>query len=354
MTSTARLKRLLPVGLLVLALSIPSISSVAAASTYDVTAYGARGDGKTDNTPAFARAIAAAQAGGGGVVTISAGRYIFKTGTHGRSITVPKGPAVTLQGAGRDTTTLVSSVKGLDLVSLEADHSTLTAVTLDEQALGNGLAFRSNANYTTLSQSRVLGAQGNFAVRFTGGHGTSNRFNPIRAQGNTVDNLILVDHTLSQNDGLDFSYQANGTIQHVVHTGMRLGLYIDSNILVNDYHFTPGPGMTQAYGWDITSPAQNITIKNFVTSGAGGKINPSPPGPARVADSITIVSEVMTGGSQFHMQVGDVTHLEISQSKLGTLLVMPSITAQGIVSASTYTLQANAASDLDFSTRVPA
>ncbi len=47
--------------------------------TYDITAYGAIGDGKTLNTEAFARTVDAARKAGGGIVVVPAG--VFVTGT---------------------------------------------------------------------------------------------------------------------------------------------------------------------------------------------------------------------------------------------------------------------------------
>src|SRR5689334_4349494 len=42
---------------------------------FDVRAYGAKGDGAADDTPAFTKAIAAADAAGGGIVHVPAGEY---------------------------------------------------------------------------------------------------------------------------------------------------------------------------------------------------------------------------------------------------------------------------------------
>ena len=44
----------------------------------NVLDFGARGDGKTDNTTAFQKALDAAHSAGGGIVRVPAGRYLFK------------------------------------------------------------------------------------------------------------------------------------------------------------------------------------------------------------------------------------------------------------------------------------
>ena len=51
-------------------------SAVPNCGTYDVKSFGARGDGKTIDTPAINRAIEAAAAGGGGTVCFTAGSYL--------------------------------------------------------------------------------------------------------------------------------------------------------------------------------------------------------------------------------------------------------------------------------------
>ena len=85
----------------------PSASPTASVGgMYSVTSYGARGDGQSDNTTAFGDAIQAAEAAGGGVVYVPAGKYLFnasKTGTGG-SIVIDGTAPITLEGAGRDQT----------------------------------------------------------------------------------------------------------------------------------------------------------------------------------------------------------------------------------------------------------
>ncbi|MGC9670448.1 glycoside hydrolase family 28 protein [Planosporangium sp. 12N6] len=52
--------------------TVPTFPAV----TFDVTAYGAKGDGSTDNTAAFKRAIDACNAAGGGTVRVPGGTYL--------------------------------------------------------------------------------------------------------------------------------------------------------------------------------------------------------------------------------------------------------------------------------------
>ncbi|AWI09712.1 glycoside hydrolase family 28 protein [Ereboglobus luteus] len=65
--------------LMISAIQLFSFSALSHAATVDVTAHGARPDGKTLNTAALQRVIDATSASGGGTLTFPAGRYL--TGT---------------------------------------------------------------------------------------------------------------------------------------------------------------------------------------------------------------------------------------------------------------------------------
>src|SRR5207253_10645212 len=65
-----------PLSLEVGSRSAPSASGAAQSSAFDVRKYGARGDGKTIDTPAINSAIDAAAATGGGTVLFPAGTYV--------------------------------------------------------------------------------------------------------------------------------------------------------------------------------------------------------------------------------------------------------------------------------------
>jgi hypothetical protein len=76
---------------LVLAVCTAELPAIVPDAPIDVRAFGAAADGKTDATAAFAQALSAAAARGGGTVTVPAGLFLIAG-----SVSVPTG--VTLQG----------------------------------------------------------------------------------------------------------------------------------------------------------------------------------------------------------------------------------------------------------------
>lgn len=78
----------------VCAIAVAAAAGWAFASEWDVAKFGAKGDGKTDNTAAFQAALNKAAAAGGGIVDVPSGQYRFDG-----VLSIPG--AVTLQGTFR-------------------------------------------------------------------------------------------------------------------------------------------------------------------------------------------------------------------------------------------------------------
>jgi pectin methylesterase-like acyl-CoA thioesterase len=73
-------------------------------ATFPITGYGAVGDGVTINTAAFAKAVAACQAAGGGAVVVPPGKYLtgpFTLGSH-MALVVEKGATIQATGTFSD------------------------------------------------------------------------------------------------------------------------------------------------------------------------------------------------------------------------------------------------------------
>lgn len=306
--------------------------------TFDVTAYGANGNGFADNTAAFARAITAAQSRGGGIVFIPPGRYVFsgEKAPNPASILIKGAVAITLQGAGRDATSLIEAIPDRGLLSVFSDHTVVADLTLDTQTNGGGAAIFLRANHTSLLRTRVLGGPHHFAIYYAG-PATATHAVPTYNVGNTVDDLVLND--LVCDDGFSWSFQEDSSISNVVHTGSRLALYVDVSTTVTNYQYTPGQQQCAARnGFWLTPPANDITIVNFVSSGEGGKIGVTGPGDlGRVANNVTIRGLTLTGtGDQ--VAIGNVQNLVLDDCRLGDnpIVVVAQQIAQGVLSNCSY------------------
>lgn len=305
---------------------------------FDVTKYGALGDGHTEDTVAFSNAIAAAQNAGAGTVYVPAGTYVFSAGgtANSGSVAIVGSVPITFEGAGRDVTSLVEEHPNKNLLEVRVDGTIVEDLTLDTQSHEGGAAISVQANHTSLLNAKVLGGPKHFAIYYTGPKAAV-ATSPTYNVGNTVDNLMLND--LDCNDGFSWSYQDESTISNVTHTGSRLALYIDESTSVTNYDYTPGPQDCGARnGFWLTPPASNVTIINFVSSGEGGKIGViSPAHVGRVAVNVTIRGLTMTG-SGAQVVIGDVRNLVLEGCNLGDneIVVAAQAVAQGTISNCKY------------------
>jgi len=305
---------------------------------FNVTAYGARGNGQTDNTTAFGDAIQAAETSGGGVVYVPAGKYVFsasKTGTGG-SVVIEGTVPITLQGAGRDQTLLIEAKANKGLLGVHIDHSVIEDLTLDTQTYGGGAALFVQANDTSLLNVSVLGGPNHFAIYYAGPKGAKPSA-PLYNTGNVVSNLIL--NELDCNDGFSWSFQQNSSITNVTHTGSRLALYVDQSTTVTDYRYIPGAQQCGARnGFWLTPPADDITITGFTSSGEGGKVGIiGPAGVGKVARNVTIEGLTMTA-SGYTLTIGDVSNLVLSGCNLGhnNIVINAQAVAEGTISHCTF------------------
>jgi hypothetical protein len=306
-------------------------ASAQAAGTYNVANYGAVGDGVTDATGAFAAAIAAAEQNGGGTVVVPAGVYAFTSAGANKlspSIQLDGQYPVALVGAGRDSTSLVEHVPGMVLLSMHADGSSVRGLTLDSKTYNGGVVVGDQANNTTLDSDRILGGTTDFALFYRGQPGTEQDA-PVYSTGNQVTNDIITDGV--QNDGFSFSFQKDGTIANITHTGSRLALYVDDDVTVTNYTYAPGPQPSATNGFWITPPSQNITITNFTTSGEGGVVDGEN---GRMSSNISIINERFTSPGGDHLEIGNVNGLVVSGASFNTgnmLRVSPDTSATGVV-----------------------
>ena len=116
---------------------------------YDVTDYGAKGDGATDDTAAIQSAINAAQTAGGGVVWIPPATFKVTGTTHALIVT---GDNVTIQGTGPGSVIAHGSTTG-DTLFVQKDA---TGVLRNESVSVRDLQFKPSVTKTAGNEVNVF------------------------------------------------------------------------------------------------------------------------------------------------------------------------------------------------------
>ena len=107
---------------------------IAQGKTFDVTQFGAKGDGTTDNTKAIQGAIDAANAGGGGLVRVPAGKFLTGVLTIKSGVELQLAQGTVLLGSARRADYGAGSASPL-IVANGQDHIAITGKgTIDGQA----------------------------------------------------------------------------------------------------------------------------------------------------------------------------------------------------------------------------
>jgi len=311
-----------------------------ASTGFLVTSYGGcTSTGSSNCATGIQLAVNAAQRAGGGVVRFPAGRYLDDSSIP---VIVNPGSVVRFQGAGAGVTTIVKEAgRARPTILRIADPGVVVSgLSFDSAGVsGGGAVVLVTTSHVTISHDEITGGPSTaWPLRFAGGKGTATPTDPTYATGNVVNGLDLTDDPPPDDDGLDFSFQEHGSISNVTENGSRLGLYVDRDVSVTNYHFTPNPAAigNEQTGWYITAPSSDITITNFVTSGHGGVIGRIPTAQPRAANSnITIDHEVMTDLAS-GIVIGDVQGLVIKDSTLARVHIDPRVVAEGAIIDSTW------------------
>ena len=311
----ARSRAVTAVGALCLLTTLGVISPMraSAAGTFNVTSYGAVGDNSTDSTQAIRNAIADAQAAGpGSVVYFPTGHYVSNLNdTNPQAIMVGGSVPITLLGDGAGLSIISERQNAKDLFSIKTDGTTVNGLTLDTQSSNARTAIKVSANNTLLEHSEVLGGSRTFAIFYPGPPGAKKATGPFHT-GNNVNDVKIND--LFKLDGFSYSYQTNGVIQNIDHTGSRLALFVVRNTQVTNYTYHPGTQPSGKSGFWITPPSDNVTITNFVSDGSGGVLGANTFG--FHSTNITIAGEVMRQGGN-HISIGEVDGLVIDGCNYG-------------------------------------
>lgn len=302
---------------------------------FNVVTYGADGSGVRDSTVGIRSAIAAAEATPGiSTVYFPAGTYLLNDNDGAAVDFTITGPnTVDVLGAGRLRTKIVEKVgtvayPGISnpktvFVFEQTTGNVFAGLTVDAQTYNAGDPVHDYGNATTIERATFLGAHNAnaFALRVTA---VCNHQDGVHRSGNLVHDIILSGEGTGGNADLDFSCQWNGRVSNITDTGWGMAIYIDQNVTVDNYAFTPGTYEKSAPGWYVTD-SDYITLNNFVTSGLGGIIK----NPTGVSTHITINHEQMTNPNEW-LTVGDAAAVTIANSSIAGLLISPAVSTNGL------------------------
>ncbi len=329
-----------------------SVMGTLPAPVINVVQNGADPTGQTDDTAVITQAIAQAQANGGGTVYFPPGTYLVgASATSGSSsFSISSGPPITLAGAGMTQSTLVETDSAEDLLDMHVDGMVVEDLGFNTALYGAGHCVGAIANNITLERVNLVDGSRAFSVYLAGPAGAS-ASNLIYNTGNQILDSTIIDSI--NDDSLSFSYQQNGTIRNITHTGSRLALFMDQNVTVTDYRYAPGSQSASVQnGFYITPPTSGVTIRNFVSSGQGGVIGPNSAG--RISSNITIIGETLLNPG-YSLYIGDANGVTLENGSLvgngsgtGRLAFVPDIATSNVVvedmtlQAVTFDPQANA------------
>ncbi len=206
----------------------PAVGNSAASKrslSWDVLQFGAKGDGKTDDTAAFQKALDAAHAADGGRVQVPAGHFLIAG-----SLNVPQG--VVLQGIFCGPTSHANFKDGVAIPPPTADGTMLLATGGRGNEDGAPLITQ-NANSTVAGLTVLYPDQT--------GEATPVEYPwTIRLQGNncTVENVELVNSWC----GIKAVLASRHLIRNVTGQPLRVGIYVDEIYdigRIENVHFYP-------------------------------------------------------------------------------------------------------------------
>jgi hypothetical protein len=205
-----------------------------AMSTIDVRAYGAKGDGETDDTSAFQAALDAAVAAGGGAVECGIGNYLIKT-----HLSIPDN--VTLSGVWQIPTAW-SQYKGTTLLAVEGEGSE------------EGAPFISLGTNSTIK---------GITVYYPNQKPDAIKPYPWCVAGRGGDNSSIVDCLLvNPYLGVDFGTRPSGRhyIRNLYGQPLRKGIYVDQCYdigRIENVHFWPFWGAGPAHAGAVKFMQEN-------------------------------------------------------------------------------------------------
>lgn len=220
--------------------------------TFDVRAFGAVGDGSTDDTSAVNSAISAAITAGRGVVYFPAGKYRL-TSQIAVDISAAGNPAIAIRGDGEEITDLYwTSASGGFLVTL-----------------GTASGWEGDKGSFVISDLSMTTTQ-------TGGGGSAIRFNGTGASGlaplKIIQNVAMSGEDTTKywtrgihsNDAgaincVNVRYQGKSS---TTPNNLGVGFYVEGSNNPTDFQFVNCFFWLCEKGWEITGTAEGVYITN--------------------------------------------------------------------------------------------
>jgi hypothetical protein len=219
-------------------------------------------------------------------------------------------------------------LKNIVAIQPGGSGSVVQNLALDARQYDAGTALSVVADNVTISHVSTShkAAEGpdvpHFPV-FFGGNGAS-RSTPCDTNpsfchwGNVINDLSAYDEECD--DGVVFAMQGNGTINNLQQQGSRLALYVDSNVHVNGFDYTPGvEACPTQMGFAETSPSDHIYINDYVDhnithAGGGGAVGNAEAGHGYMTNGVTISGYVIEGSNADQLSVKNVNGFTLGPS----------------------------------------
>jgi Pectate lyase superfamily protein len=227
-----------------------------------------------------------------------------------------------------DPTKNTCFTKNLLSIQTGASGSRVQNISLDTRKYDAGTSLNVNADYVTVSHLSTAhkSAKGagmpQFPIHYAGNGGsrtTPCATNPSTCHwGNVIDDLVAYDEECD--DGIVLAMQGNLTVNRLRYEGSRVALYVDSNVHINHFDFTPGvQKCDKKQGFAQTSPADHIYISDYIdhntaSAGGAGFVGNSQAGHNYMTDTLAITGYELQGSFGDQLSVRNVNSFSIQPS----------------------------------------
>ncbi len=219
-------------------------------------------------------------------------------------------------------------IKNILAVEAAAKGSLVEDISLDTWRFDAGTSLAVVADNITIdhvsTEHRAARGPGipQFPILF-GGNGGS-RLTPCATQphachwGNVINDLSAYDEECD--DGIVFAMQGNATIAKLGYQGSRIALYVDSNVHITGFNYTPGiQSCPTQQGFAETSPSDHIYLTDYVDhnshhAGGAGVVGRSQTGKNYVTNVLSIAGYVVSGRYGDQLSVQNVNGFRVGPS----------------------------------------